>query len=157
MTKKPTNIDEPCLKKFKMGRKIFRFGLLFFIALLVFIGFWWQWATSSIRHFDQSEQIFIVPQGQTAKLIGYRLLEANLIKSQLAFELLVDRKNFAHQLQAGDFKLSPSMDLNTILETLVHGSLDYWITFPEGWRVEEYADRLTTKSDIDTRPSSLRH
>jgi len=132
-----------------MVKKLFSIGLLAFIGLLVVIFFWWQWATRPIHSLDSSEQIFVVPQGQTAKIIGQRLLQADLIKSQLAFELLVDRKNFGYRLQAGDFKLSSSMSLSTILETLVHGSLDYWVTFPEGWRVEEYAARLATKSDID--------
>ncbi|HKZ35786.1 MAG TPA: endolytic transglycosylase MltG, partial [Patescibacteria group bacterium] len=33
--------------------------------------------------------------------------------------------------------------------SLTHGSLDFWITFREGLRVEEYAEILAEKSDID--------
>lgn len=132
-----------------MIKRLFRLGLLLFIILLTLVYFWWQWAVSPTQPSNTQEQIFIVPQGQNAKTIGRRLFQQGFIKSQLAFQLLVDRRNYANRLQAGDFKLSPSMDLAAILESLTHGSLDYWITFPEGLRVEEYAALLSAKANID--------
>jgi UPF0755 protein len=132
-----------------MIKRFFSLGLLLLVILLALTYFWWQWAVSPVQPKNTQEQIFIVPQGQNAKTIGRRLLQQGFIKSQLAFQLLVDRKNYASRLQAGDFRLSPSMDLTTIIDSLTHGSLDYWITFPEGLRVEEYATLLSTKADID--------
>lgn len=46
-------------------------------------------------------------------------------------------------IQAGSYKLSPSMNLQEITDTLKHGTLDVWVTFPEGVRAEEVADILS--------------
>ena len=132
-------------------KKLFRLGIFSVIAALI-VGFlFYQWAISSVNKKDKTEIIFVIPQGQAAKVIGKRLKQANLIKNQLVFELLIDRKNYANKLQAGDFRLSPSMNLDKIIETLAHGTLDFWITFPEGLRVEEYAEKIAAKSNIDVQ------
>jgi len=70
------------------------------------------------------------------------LEEARLVKNAAAFKLLVLSKNLSKKIQAGDFRLSASMAASEIAEALTHGSVDVWITFPEGWRREEYAARL---------------
>ena len=134
-----------------MIRKFFWVGLLIFIILAFFGFFWWRWATSPVEVDTDQTQIFVIPQGQTAKAIGKRLQQQDLIKSQLAFKLLIDRKDLGSQLQAGDVRLSAAMDLNTVIESLAHSTLDYWIIFPEGLRVEEYGLRLVSKSAIDVQ------
>jgi len=132
-------------------KKNFRLGIFLIIATLI-IGFlFYRWAVTSVNKKDKTEIIFVIPQGQAAKIIGKRLKQANLIKNQLVFELLIDRKNYANKLQAGDFRLFPSMSMDQIIETLAHGTLDFWITFPEGLRVEEYAEKIAAKSDIDVQ------
>ncbi|MCX6816947.1 MAG: endolytic transglycosylase MltG [Candidatus Beckwithbacteria bacterium] len=115
-------------------------------SLLVFI--YWSWASQPVNPKNNTPQVFVVPQGQSAKIIASRLKQSGFIKNELVFRLLVDQKNLSAKLQAGDFRLSPSMNLEQIIESLTHGSLDYWITFPEGLRVEEYAERLAAKSSL---------
>jgi UPF0755 protein len=132
-----------------MAKKLFLLGLLLAFTLAVLIVVWWRWANLPVQSKSSAEKIFVVPQGQVAKSIGQRLFDEGLIRSRLAFELLLDRQGLENQLQAGDFKLSPAMNLSRIIQTLAHGTLDYWITFPEGWRVEEYAARLAENSDFD--------
>lgn len=127
------------------------FFLVFFSLIVFIVGIYlfWQWAIKPVNPKNQIAQIFVVPQGQPAKIIGKRLQAEKLIKNQLAFNFLVDQQNLSSQLQAGDFRLSPSMDLKTIVDSLTHGSLDYWITFPEGLRAEEYAEKLSAKANLD--------
>lgn len=132
-----------------MFKKLFSLGFLSLTVFIVGVYLFWQWAIKPVDPKNQTSQIFVVPQGQSAKTIGKRLKTDNLIKSQLAFNLLVNQQNLGNKLQAGDFRLSPSMDLKTIIDSLTHGSLDYWITFPEGLRVEEYAERLSAKSNLN--------
>lgn len=141
------NTAEPCLKKFKrMFKKIISSGLLLLVIALI-AGFnLYKWAISPLNSKLTDTQVFVIPKGQATGTIGKRLMQANLIKSDLAFKLLVDQKNYANKLQAGDFKLSPSMNLDTIIESLTHGSLDYWVTFQEGLRVEQIANLLSEKT-----------
>lgn len=130
-------------------RKFLRFGLLFFFVALVTGCSFYYWATRPVDSKNDVTQIFVVPPGQPASTIGRRLQQAGLIKSELIFQLLLNRFGLANQLQTGDFRLSPSMDLESIVKTLAYDTLDYWITFPEGLRVEEYAEKLSQKSDLN--------
>lgn len=134
-----------------MLKKLFSFGFLSLTVFIAGVYLFWQWAIKPVDPKNQTPKVFVVPQGQSARIIGKRLHADGLIKNQLVFNLLVDQQSLSNQLQAGDFRLSPSMDLKTIIDSLTHGSLDYWITFPEGLRVEEYAERLSAKSNLDSQ------
>ena len=72
----------------------------------------------------------------------------NLIKSEFAFKLFVKQNNLGNKLQAGSYKLSPSMSLKEIANAMQNGSEDVWITLIEGWRIEEMAEKLKTKGAI---------
>jgi len=132
-------------------KKLLNFCLIVFIILLTTGYFSWQWVNKPVDSKDKTIKVFVVPQGQTANTIGKRLFQENLIKNELAFKILINFQNLDNQIKAGDFKLSPSMDLDTIINTLVHGIIDFWITFPEGWRTEQYAELLAEKSDINSQ------
>jgi len=134
-----------------MFKRLFLFGLAIFVGLAAFIFVFYRWAVSPVDSSNTTPQIFVVPQGQSASTISKRLKDSGFIKSRTVFKLMVDQKSLSSKLQAGDFRLSPSMNLETIIDSLIHASLDYWITFPEGLRVEEYADRLAEKSTLNTQ------
>jgi len=132
-------------------KKLSRLCLISFIILLTASYFSWQWINKPVNSKDETVKVFVIPQGQTADTIGKRLLQENLIKNKLVFKFLINSQNLDNQIKAGDFKLSPSMDLDTIINTLVYGIIDFWITFPEGWRTEQYAELLAEKSDINSQ------
>lgn len=129
-----------------MFKKLISLGLLIFVIALI-LGFgWYRWVIKPVNKKIIDTQVFVIPKGQATSTISKRLKQAKLIKSNIAFQLLVDQKSYSNKLQAGDFRLSPSMNLETIIESLTHGSLDFWITFPEGLRVEQLASLLQTKT-----------
>lgn len=122
---------------------------LLFLSILCFSGyFFYRWLISPVSQ-DATAQVFIIPAGQSTTAIANRLKQARLIKNRTIFKLLVDRQDLSAKLQAGDFRLSPSMNLTAIIDALTHGSVDYWITFPEGLRVEEFAEKLAAKSSLN--------
>ena len=129
-----------------MLKKLVSFSL-FLVVIILMSGYGlYMWAQKPVDPSSTQAQVFVIPQGQATGTIGKRLKQSKLIKSELVFKLLVDQKNYSNKLQAGDFHLNPSMSLETIIESLTHGSLDFWITFPEGLRVEEYAERIAAKT-----------
>lgn len=133
------------------GRSLKKFSpLLLLVAAAVLTWTYWRWAKLPVAAANQTEQIFVVPQGQITSTIAQRLKQQGLIKSPLVFRLIVEQKGLGNKLQAGDFRLNQAMDLESIVNNLTHGSLDFWITFPEGLRAEEYAERLAEKSEIET-------
>ena len=91
---------------------------------------------------DQKLSTFIVPKGQAISIIADRLKEAGYIRSTLAFRYAVEKNDLTNKIQAGSFKLSPSMNTWDIALALTKGTDDLWITIPEGWRREEIAASL---------------
>lgn len=121
--------------------------LLLFLVLLIGTPFyflnWWSEMTKPISPENKETQIFVVPKGYGVNQIGEALHEANLIRRPLAFKIMVIKEGFSKDLQAGDFRLSQSMNLFEITQSLTHGTLDVWVTIPEGLRREEIAYKFT--------------
>jgi len=87
----------------------------------------------------EQEQMLVIPKGAGVIEIGNLLNEKNLIKNPLAFRLLVMQKGIDQKIQAGSFRLTPSMSLEEVTMSLTTGKEDFWVTVPEGKRVEEIA------------------
>src|SRR5262245_14548592 len=118
------------------------------ILLLLIIGggsAWWVTAISPVDISDKSTQLFVIKPGSGIREIARDLKAKDLIHNSVAFFLIVKQFGYDNKIQAGDFNLSRSMNLQTIVQNLTHGSLDVWVTFPEGVRAEEIADILQTK------------
>lgn len=122
-----------------------RLVFLFAVIGIILVGglLWWNNGMRPADADDTSSKLFIVPQGSNVREIGKNLKEEGLIKDPVAFFLYVKLKGLDTKVQAGDFRLSPSMNLSTILEQLQSGSLDVWVTLPEGLRAEEVAEILS--------------
>ncbi len=121
---------------------------LVILVLVTSVFLWWQDAQSAVDAGDKSTKIFVVERGEGVKTIANRLKAEGLIKDQIGFFLLVKLLKLDSKLQAGDFRLSPGMTVATIAQELTHGSLDVWITIPEGWRMEEIAVKITQELAI---------
>jgi len=121
-------------------------ALLFFCFSIAFI--WFKEATKPINSQDEAPKIFVVRKGEGVKDIAVRLEKEELIRSPLAFFLLVRSLGISQEIQAGDFRLNPSMDAKTIAQNLTHGTLDVWLTALEGWRVEEIALKIAQEMAI---------
>jgi len=120
--------------------------LLIFIFIFTFLfgglSLWFKTGTSAVNSRDLSQKIFVVYKGQGIREIAGNLKKEGLIKDQVVFFLLVKKLGLDSNIQAGDFRLSPSMTAAEIAENLTHGTLDIWVTIPEGKRAEEVAEIL---------------
>jgi len=134
-----------------MDKKILIRLLVFVVIVILGIGggwLWWLDATSAVNPVDTSNKIFVVSKGEGVRSIASRLKAEHLIKDPIGFFLTVKLTRLDEKLQAGDFRLSPSMNLKTLSEALTHGSLDAWVTILEGWRNEEIALKLAQALNI---------
>ncbi|MBM4437539.1 MAG: endolytic transglycosylase MltG [Actinobacteria bacterium] len=128
----------------------FVIGLLSLVAAL-YLGFSIavRFAASPARVAAESI-VLTVPAGATTVDIGRRLQEAGLIRSDLLFRLLVERRGLDGRLPTGQYLLRKDMSLDRILAALQSERLvDRAVTFPEGWRVEEMAERLRDETAVD--------
>lgn len=94
-------------------------------------------------------QAFVIAKGEGTSSVIRRLKKAGLIKSEFAFGLVLRNADKAGSVQAGTFKLSPSMLTPEIVEKLTSGGVvDKWVTLLEGWRIEEMAEKLNQELGI---------
>ena len=117
-------------------------GLLTLIILGVLAFAYWSYGNKSASLADRSQKIFVIQKGASVREIGNSLKSEGLIKDPIIFFIYIKLKGQDRNIQAGDYRLSPSMNLETIIDELNHGTLDRWITVPEGYRAEEIADVL---------------
>lgn len=116
------------------------------LALCLFFAFfWWQNGKRPADAQDTSNKIFIVEKAAGMREIANNLKEEGLIKDPVVFFLLVKQLKLDQKIQAGDFRLSPSMTAEQIAKELTTGSIDIWVTIPEGKRATEIAEILKEK------------
>jgi UPF0755 protein len=118
------------------------------IILLIGIattGFWWTSGLSPSDSKDNKPVIFAVKQGEGVREIANRLKSQDLIRNPIVFFLFTRINGLDKQIQAGDFRINASMTTPEIANSLTHGTLDIWVTLPEGLRAEEIAEILKDK------------
>ncbi|OGD86346.1 hypothetical protein A2Z23_00365 [Candidatus Curtissbacteria bacterium RBG_16_39_7] len=121
----------------------FKIFLFFLLVTLISGSFFFWYKTQLLPVSDQKiTKDFIISQGQSLSDISANLKKEGLIKSPLAFKIIVARLGLAKKMQAGNFRLSSNLSSFQVVATLTHGSSDVWVTFPEGQRVEEIAAKL---------------
>ncbi len=126
---------------------LWRGGLL----LLAFLSLLFAWFFRQVQPVVPAapEKTVIIRRGVSLAEISHNLAQERLIRSPLAFRLLVYLHGWQGQLQAGKFILSASMSARKIAQTLTKGRLDRWFTVPEGWRREQIAALLQKQLAFD--------
>lgn len=124
------------------------------LSTIIIIGgvLWWRNGLSPTNPSERESKIFVVAKGNGLKEIANKLENEGLIKNRIVFFLYTRLGKFDKKIQAGSFRLKSSMTAQEIAENLTHGTLDIWVTVPEGKRAEEIADIL--KQKIPTYDSS---
>ena len=97
---------------------------------------------------DKSVKIFVIERGAPLQTIVNNLEKNDLIRNKIVFFLIVRQLGLERKIQAGDFRLSPSMNAYEIANTLTHGTLDLWVTLIEGTRREEMAQIISRELNI---------
>ncbi|MEK7061002.1 MAG: endolytic transglycosylase MltG [Patescibacteria group bacterium] len=130
--------------------------LIIIITIAIISGaIWWKAGTSPVNSQDKKQYTFVIGKNESVREISNRLREEGFIKDRVAFFVLV---NFIldvdKNIQAGDHRLSPSMNTREIAKSLTLATNDIWVTIPEGLRAEEIADIL--KKEITSYNDSWR-
>ncbi len=121
-----------------MKRALIAIIIIAILAVAAF--FYWFIGNGSVNSQDHSQKIFVINKGEPVREIGNSLKTQGLIRDPVIFFVFVKLNNQDKNIQAGDYRLSPAMSLSKVVETLNHGTLDIWVTVPEGLRAEEIAD-----------------
>lgn len=120
--------------------KRFIIPLLLIIFLIVGGFYWWNQNNKPVST-DESLQSFIIPKGYSASQIGNKLENQSLIKGSLAFKIYVQVTSKSKKIQAGEYLLAPNFSLFKIVNQLISGPVEEWVTIPEGLRREEVVEK----------------
>jgi UPF0755 protein len=115
-------------------------GILAVFAVIAL--FWWQNGLLPADSSNKTPKIFIVQPGDGVRQIANNLKKEGLIRDSIVFFLYTKQNGLDKQIQAGDFRLNSSMNAREVANQLTHGTLDIWVTIPEGSRADEIADNL---------------
>ena len=124
--------------------------LLVVILLIINISLflYYKEGTMPVNKNDKTIKTFVINRGESLSSIAKKLSNEGLIRNKIVFYIATKKMGLDKKIQAGDFRLSPSMNIYQIIETLTHGTLDVWITFIEGMRKEEYAQIISKNFNI---------
>ncbi len=115
-------------------------GIIAIFLLGLFI--WWQSGMGAPDPRNTEEALFVVTKGAGPREVGNDLKEQGFIKDPVVFFLYVKKEGLDTEIQAGSHYLSPAMTLPEVLAALQHGTVDIWVTIPEGYRSEQIAETL---------------
>lgn len=122
------------------------FIFIVILIMLIFVGYIFvREGNMPVNKNDKTSIIFLIKPGENLNQIINNLAKNNLIRNKISFYLIVKRLGIERKIQAGDFRLSPSMSAEIIANSLTHGTIDIWVTLLEGWRKEEAAQTISSK------------
>lgn len=123
---------------------------MFLVLILIGIGIWNWWNTQfTALNKDIAYRTFVVTKGQSLSDVAVKLEAQKFIRADWAFTQRAKKYGLENSLQAGSYKLSASMSVGEIIQTLQQPAGDLWITLLEGWRIEEMAEKLQRDLGID--------
>lgn len=119
-------------------------AVVFLVIFVPGILLWWNHGLEA-PGMNKTPVIFVVKNGEGVRSIANRLKEEQFIKDPIVFFLLTKKLGIDGQIQAGDFRVNRAMTAEELARALTHGTLDIWVTIPEGKRAAEIAAILKEK------------
>ena len=132
-------------------KKIFKSRLIrivFFAMIFLLVWFLGLYIYKQINipvgsEFEQKH--FVIKKGESLNQISNNLKKAGLIRNAFLFKFYVLGKGWAKKMKAGEYELTPYFNMVQIAEKIKNGetiSNEVLITIPEGFTVEQIANRL---------------
>ena len=122
--------------------------LILLLIIIIGLFLYYKEGTLLVNSKDKTAKIFVVNRGEGVNSIVKRLDNERLIRNRIIFYILIKKMGIAGNIQAGDFRLSPSMTATQIAKALTKGTLDVWVTIVEGLRKEEIANLVSRDFSI---------
>ncbi len=136
-------------------RKHFIIFLIFFISCaMLMVGICignYQYQVSIPLQKNIEKKIFVIKKGEGVNQISQNLKDEKLIRTMWDFEVYVWLKKMGKNFQAGEYLLSPNMNIKEITQILVSGKIipnQKIIKTIEGWNYIEITEYLKNKMNL---------
>ena len=116
--------------------------LLFIMVVLLFTALIWG---ARVYFFSTGTPVMLtIEPGQSGSAVAHQLKKAGVIRSEILFKIILKLTSSASDLKAGKFDLHKNMSEVEVINCIKSGSCTHYekITFLEGWRSEEIAEKL---------------
>ncbi|HXK32005.1 MAG TPA: endolytic transglycosylase MltG [Candidatus Paceibacterota bacterium] len=118
--------------------------ILIIVVIIVLIASWL--VILPVEQNSEKEVVFSVEKGQGSRDIGLNLEKQGLIRWSPVFRVYVLTVGMASYLKAGEYILSPSMNMPQIADKLFSGNvIREKITIIEGWSLRDIASYFESK------------
>ena len=143
-------VDELDPKKFHIltkNKKLFiSLGLVLFLLLILPPFGYWYYNFAVNRPSQTSKEVtFEIKKGQLVSEISDNLYNVGAINSKFLFNFYAITTKLDRNIQAGIYTIDAGTSIKELSTQFQHGTLDKSITFLEGWRVEEFAQKAVTE------------
>ena len=109
---------------------------------------WYSTNTSPLAEAETEQVVFTVEAGSSVEQIGQQLEEEGIIASARAFAVYSRIHNLGAGLQAGGYRLSPSMSVEEIMAILNSGDVaSDLVTILPGLRIDQVAASLAENTN----------
>lgn len=105
---------------------------------------------------NTSNIMFVINDGDSLTNISQNLESKSLIRNQYSFLFYAYYLGLNKKIQAGTFRLNPSLSVQELVTKLSKGGVsDYWLKIIDGTRVEENADSFPKDADFTGKEGNL--
>lgn len=121
------------------------FGGLIIVASLVAGWFWMDYRNFVTTPLNLPEEgmVYGVPMGFGTQQIARDLHAREILSEPLYFRLLVRQRGLGRKLRAGEYRLSPGLTANGLIDVLVSGKpVEYALTLVEGWTFKQFRSAM---------------
>ncbi len=132
--------------------KLYLAGELLIFFVLVSACFVWYQIHTPIRAGSKELVKFTVQKGEGGKEISVELKNQGLVKYSSFFRIYILFRGMADKLQAGDYELSPSMDIPAIANKFAKGdTIKQSATIIEGWDLNDIGQYLEDQKIVSKK------
>lgn len=113
------------------------------LLLAIFGSIWWRNVTSAPSRSKEEAKV-VISKGASASQIATKLKEGGVIKNAFSFRLYTQITGQTKDIPSGEFFISKNLNLKEVVEVLLKGPAEFWVTIPEGLRREEIALKISS-------------
>lgn len=122
------------------------------IAILIIGIFSYFYIESKPVSTSQSNTMFVIKDGDSLVTISQKLKSDSLIRDRFSFLFYSYKLGLNKKIQAGTFRLSPSLSTQEIINKLSKGGVaDYWLKIIDGTRLEEIAQLFPSNAPFTSK------
>lgn len=120
-------------------------------AGLVAAGGYWYFADAVSRPLSFNSDLFVIAPGDNLNKISRNLVDAGITREPWSLRLLAKKQGGGSAIQAGEYELPKSLNLQQFLHRIVNGigQIDVRVTVLEGWTFSQMRSALAEAEKLN--------